>query len=82
MLKGDVRIARTENALGNCLTSLGKYKEAEPLLASSLAIIRAEDGKTSEDARQAEARLAALYKAEGKKPGKTEAVSNLDAAEH
>jgi serine/threonine protein kinase/Tfp pilus assembly protein PilF len=55
------QLAEARGALGACLTELGRYSEAEPLLVASLADLRGRPG-----AGRAAARLVRLYEAWGR----------------
>jgi serine/threonine protein kinase/Tfp pilus assembly protein PilF len=60
---GDRRLAAAQSALGECLTRLGRFGEAEALLVESLAVL--DDAETAETG-EARARLAALHAASGR----------------
>jgi tetratricopeptide (TPR) repeat protein len=69
-LPGDDRfIAITQNLLGDCLTALGRYADAEPLLLDSYEQLRANPDAPAEQVRQALERIIGLYHAWGK-PGR------------
>lgn len=63
---GDWRIAEAESALGGCLAALKKYDEAEPLLTSSYATLKAKRGERNRTTQETVKRLVALYEAWGK----------------
>lgn len=58
----DRRVARAENALGDCLARLGRLEEAESLLASSLARLETPENVDTLDARARLDRVRALRK--------------------
>lgn len=60
---GHWRTAGAEIALGQALTGLQRYSEAEPLLLNAYQVARATRGAKSEIARTATTRLVALYEA-------------------
>lgn len=57
--------ARSETLLAGCLTQLGRFAEAEPLLLASLATIEARFGASHPRTRQAIQGCVALYEATG-----------------
>ena len=57
----DWRTAHAESVLGECLTALGRYEEAEPLLLKSYLVIRTQKGETDVHTRDAARRIRALY---------------------
>ncbi|MCP4246449.1 MAG: serine/threonine protein kinase [bacterium] len=63
--ESDPSIAVTEGALGECLTALGRYEEAEALLLESYSRLAPQEGEENDEARQACERIAALYEAWG-----------------
>jgi serine/threonine protein kinase/tetratricopeptide (TPR) repeat protein len=60
------QIATTKNLLGNCLTSEGRYGEAEPLLVGSFQIISNTFGEDHPRTAAARRRVIANYEAWGK----------------
>ena len=58
--------ADAESVLGECLTDLRRYDEAEPLLLKSYKTIFDYKGNSTKLAQQALRRLVKLYEAEGK----------------
>jgi tetratricopeptide (TPR) repeat protein len=62
----DPSIAITQGMLGECLTTLGQYKEAESLLLESYTRLAPRADKPSAEARKTNDRLVALYEAWGK----------------
>ncbi len=56
----------TESMLGNCLTALGRYQEAEPLLLGSYSRFKDRRGADHPSSRRALGRLLALYEAWGR----------------
>lgn len=54
--RGHWRIAVARGILGDCLTALGRFEEAGPLLSDSLATLRAAQGPMSYEARRAQVR--------------------------
>ena len=58
-------IARTECALGACLTELGELAEAEPLLVAGHAVILDAYGAAHAETAKARGYLSALYDALG-----------------
>ena len=64
---GDTRLGQTVSVLGDALTRLGRYAEAEPLLLEAERILRGpKPGLDGEDARANRPRLFALYEAWGR----------------
>lgn len=57
------------SGLGACLTALGRYAEAEPLLLEAHAVLRRERGDGNTYTRTVRDRLLALYEAWGR-PGR------------
>jgi serine/threonine protein kinase len=64
--KGNILIARTEAALGECLTLQKRYAQAEPLLLESYATIQAATRPGATPRADAAQRLATLYQSWGK----------------
>ena len=62
---GDWRIAAIESLLGEALTALGRYDEAERVLVAAREDLKDAPGREGLFARQNRVRLAALYKAWG-----------------
>ncbi len=62
---GDWRIAGVESLLGEALTALGRYDEAERVLLAARENLKDAPGREGLFARQNRVRLAALYKAWG-----------------
>jgi serine/threonine-protein kinase len=60
------RIPDTESVLGGCLTALGRYQEAEPLLLGSYPILLKDKGDGAKHAPEARQRIIDLYTAWGK----------------
>ncbi len=60
------RRARAHSAWGACLISLRRFKEAEPILLQSLAVLEREVGSESTATQDANRRIEQLYKAWGK----------------
>ena len=58
--------ANTESTLGECLTALGRFGEAEPLLLRSYPVIKAKWGASGEHTQRALRRIVDLYAAWGK----------------
>ncbi len=56
------QIADAESVLGECLTALGRFDEAEPLLIHSHPVIEAQTGSNARQAREALARIEAFKK--------------------
>ncbi|MEM7350450.1 MAG: serine/threonine-protein kinase [Acidobacteriota bacterium] len=56
----DWRISDAESVLGGCLSAIGRYDEAEPLLAQSYPVIRAAKGINARQTREALLRLETL----------------------
>ena len=63
---GDWRTASAENALGACLTSLGRLEEAKGLLLGSHSVIENRWGEAHERTQRGVKRIIALYEACGK----------------
>ena len=61
--EGHWHVAEAQSLLGGCLTALGRYAEAEPLLRAAHSVLEKTRGEKDERTRQAGAYLAALYKA-------------------
>lgn len=61
--EGDPSIAITQGALGECLTVLGRYEEAELLLLESCSRLAPQEGEANDQARSALDRIIALYEA-------------------
>jgi tetratricopeptide (TPR) repeat protein len=70
--ESDWRIATARSLLGEALTSLGRYDEAERLLLEAKAALKDGPGPAGREARSTAERLSALYKAWGR-PEKTAA---------
>jgi eukaryotic-like serine/threonine-protein kinase len=64
--EGDWRIAATKSLLGESLTRLGRYREAEPLLLEGHRGLKGAHGPEGEQARASVLRLIALYDAWGR----------------
>jgi catechol 2,3-dioxygenase-like lactoylglutathione lyase family enzyme len=62
----DWYIARDGSYLGECLTALGKYAEAERLLVDGFKLMKISPQAPSPRVRQADARVIKLYEAWGK----------------
>jgi tetratricopeptide (TPR) repeat protein len=62
----DLRITMAQNDRARCLTELGRFEEAEPLLLVGLRRVEAEHGPDHAQAKAVRNRLAALYEAWGK----------------
>lgn len=60
------KVAEAESALGECMTAMERYDEAETLLIRSHAVIETTRGPHDELARQSVGRLIRLYDAWGK----------------
>ena len=60
---GDWRIAAAESVLGETLTRLGRYEEAETLLLAASRVLKDVGGAQGRDAAATRTRLAALYEA-------------------
>lgn len=60
------RVADTESVLGGCLTALGRFSEAEPLLLESYPILQKDKGDGAKHAAEARQRIVDLYTAWGK----------------
>jgi hypothetical protein len=58
--------AYTGSALGECLTSLGRYEEAEALLAATLPLIVDDRGEAHERTMEVLRRFIRLYEVWGK----------------
>jgi tetratricopeptide (TPR) repeat protein len=66
---GDWRVATTKSLLGEALTALGRYEEAERLLIEASRTLRDVPGAEGREAKSTAARLAALATARaGKRP--------------
>jgi hypothetical protein len=59
-------IAQIQSHLGGCLTMLGRYAEAEPLLVQSYPVLVAAYGEADRRPQQAVRYLVDLFTAEGK----------------
>jgi tetratricopeptide (TPR) repeat protein len=68
--ENDWRIAAAKSLLGEALTSLGQYDEAERLLLEAKRDLKDGPGLEGREAKSTAERLAALYKAWGR-PEKT-----------
>jgi serine/threonine protein kinase/tetratricopeptide (TPR) repeat protein len=55
------RIADTESVLGSCLTALGRFEEAEPLLLASYPALENDKGDGAKHAAEARQRIVELY---------------------
>ena len=64
--KGDWRIGSAKSVLGEALTALGRYREAEPLLLDARAVLKDVPGPQGRDAKANRQRLIALYEAWGR----------------
>ena len=62
----DWRLGAIKSVLGECLTTLGRYEEAGPLVVESYPVIRAEYGDGHAETRNALQRIIRLYEAWGK----------------
>jgi serine/threonine protein kinase/tetratricopeptide (TPR) repeat protein len=62
----DPRLALTRAVLGEALTTLTRYAEAEPLLLEAHRVYNSQSGRIMRDARDTVARLVALYDAWGR----------------
>jgi serine/threonine-protein kinase len=60
------RIADTESILGGCLTVLGRFPEAEPLLLESYPLLQRDKGEGAKHVAEARQRIIELYTAWGK----------------
>jgi tetratricopeptide (TPR) repeat protein len=60
------RIAEAQSALGACLTALGRYPDAEPLVLGGLKALEAAQGVSTNLLRTARSRVVKLYGAWGK----------------
>jgi tetratricopeptide (TPR) repeat protein len=63
---GDWRIGSAKSVLGEALTALGRYREAEPLLIDAHAVLKDVPGAQGRDAKATRERLVALYVAWGR----------------
>jgi serine/threonine protein kinase len=63
--KGDWRIAIPQSVLGEALTALGRYDEAERLLTDAQRVLKDIPGQQGREAEMTRARLAALHNARG-----------------
>ena len=61
--EGHWHIAEAQSLLGRCLTGLGRYDEAEPLLLAAYAGLQATRGDQDAHTAQAREALVALYEA-------------------
>ena len=64
--KGDWRIGSAKSVLGEALTALGRYGDAEPLLLDAGAVLKDAPGAQGRDAKANRQRLVALYDAWGR----------------
>jgi serine/threonine protein kinase/tetratricopeptide (TPR) repeat protein len=55
------RVADTESVLGSCLTALGRFEEAEPLLLASYPALENDKGDGAKHAPEARQRIVELY---------------------
>jgi len=55
------RVADTESVLGSCLTELGRFREAEPLLLESYTALQNDKGDGAKHAAEARQRIVELY---------------------
>ncbi|MEO6195879.1 MAG: tetratricopeptide repeat protein, partial [Thermoanaerobaculia bacterium] len=55
------RVADTESVLGSCLTALGRFEEAEPLLLASYPVLENDKGDGAKHAAEARQRIVELY---------------------
>ncbi len=78
---GHWRIRFAENTLGACLTGLGRYQEAEPLLLDSYPILKDRTSARSPETRAALRRLVTLYRAWGRPEKAEEYVRLLESGE-
>jgi tetratricopeptide (TPR) repeat protein len=62
----DVKIPHTQSILGECLTALGSFDEAEPLLWQSWQALRVHRDATPERIERARTRLLRFYRASGR----------------
>jgi serine/threonine protein kinase/tetratricopeptide (TPR) repeat protein len=62
----DWRTATTKSMLGEALTLLGRFPEAERLLLEANAVLKGGPGREGREARATQERLAALYAAEAR----------------
>jgi serine/threonine protein kinase/tetratricopeptide (TPR) repeat protein len=62
----DPRVATTKSLLGDALTTLGRYGEAEPLLLDSYRVLKDARGRRGQEGRATAARLVTLYEAWGR----------------
>jgi tetratricopeptide (TPR) repeat protein len=60
------RVADTQSVLGGCLTALGRFPEAEPLLLNSYPVLQRDKGDGAKHAAEARQRIIDLYTAWGK----------------
>lgn len=72
--------AYVESLLGGCLTRLGRYEEAEPLLLHSYAVIARDRGAGRERKLEARERVLGLYNAWGRRDDGVRRLAELDAA--
>jgi tetratricopeptide (TPR) repeat protein len=63
---GDWRIGSAKSVLGEALTALGRYREAEPLLLDAHATVKDGPGVQGREAKATRQRLVALYEAWGR----------------
>ena len=61
--EGHRRTALASSALGEALTKLGRFQEAEPLLRGSLPVLQAIGGNQHGETRKAVNRIVELYEA-------------------
>ena len=76
----DPRTARTQSALGACLTSLGRYADAEQALLAAHATLESRLGPRHRKTELVRQRLVDLYTAWGK-PGQAAAWATRPAFE-
>ena len=67
-LPGSWYLAYTRSVLGESLTALGRYDEAEPLLVTSYQELRVARGDEAPKTRDARRRVEAFYQASGRRP--------------
>ena len=66
--ENDWQVAMTRSLLGEALTALGRYDEAERLLLQARGVLKDVPGPQGREAKATTARLAALYAASGRTP--------------
>jgi eukaryotic-like serine/threonine-protein kinase len=60
------RVADAESVLGSCLTAMGRFNEAEPLLVRSYRVLEKDPGDGAKYAPEAMKRIRELYATMGK----------------